>query len=158
MNPYRENKFHTWIIKAILATLAVIFLVDVFFKKDNPNMISFSENSLAYYMMLFGFCSALYAISALLIYLGGNSEFKTSSEKFQKPKLWETICFYLGCLFWVCSLPAAIIFGAIRHLYDERLTKGTEREINEKWRERYDFTPCPYCGLSREKKPPEPWE
>ena len=158
MNSFRENKFHTWIIRIMLALIAIIFLIDVFFKKDNPEMFSFSENSLTYYIMIFGACSSLYAISMLLIYLGGMSEFKPGADKFQNPKIWERCCLGLGILLLVFCLPAAIIYGGIRSLYNQRLIRSIEKEKGKEWSKRFDYSPCPHCGQSRKVKERDPWE
>lgn len=157
IDPYRENKFHTWIIRIVLVFLSVYFLVDVFFVKDNPETIRFSENSVSYYLWVFGFCSAVYALSLILVYLAGVSE-SNPKNKCKEANLWEKACMCLGAILWFCSLPAAIVFGGIHMLYDKRLHIKLEREINEKWQERYYYTPCPHCGQPRVEKGPELWE
>ncbi len=156
MNPYRENKFHTWIIKVTLIYLAVIIIVEAFFKKHNPGIIRFSENSISYYLLIFGFCSACYALSMLLIYIVGISDFTPKENR--EAKFWEKVCFYIGAMLWIVGLPASIFFGGLRRLYDIRLIDGIERENNKKWQEKYDYAPCPHCGQSRKKKDPEFWE
>ena len=158
MNPYRENKFHIWIIRIILVIIVIAFLIEVFIKKDNPETIRFSENSLAYYSMIFGACSALYAISMLLIYLGGMSEFKPRAGESYKPKIWELCCTGLGTLLLILCFPAAIIFGCLRSMYNQRLIRSIEKEKNEEWEKRFDYSPCPHCGRTRIKKQQEPWE
>ncbi len=157
MNPYRENKVHTLIIKVMLAFAAVIFLVEALLKKENPAIVSYSENSHAYYLGIFGFCSACYALSMLLVYLAGMSVDKPGG-KYQKPKLWEQACSCLGVLLWLVGLPASVVFGGLHSLYSRRLTDGIERDKNKEWQERYDHTPCPHCGMPRVTKEPEFWE
>lgn len=113
------------------------------FEPEGLITVHISDGTLGYYLMFFGLCSALFALSALCFWLAGLNKSKPSIQ---------FVLSLIALLLGLCSIPAAFVFGLIYHLYIDRERQSIYQEEGEKWSEVYKSRPCPFCGHSRDEE------
>lgn len=103
MNPYRENKFHTLIIKGLFVTIGFLVILFVFFERSDSSIDAMSIGC------FLGLNLIAYSLFMLLCYYADETS--------------ERLGNFLGTLayfFFFLSVPGCILVGFVDNLYSRR--------------------------------------
>lgn len=100
------------------------------------------NGSILYFILIFGICSIVFALAALLLYVSNNNEIKSGNDPNYKSKWWEKILGWISFVLFFFSLPAFFVFGLLHEMFYNRGMRYLEREIKREMRNKNNNGYC----------------